>query len=583
MFPFKKKTPRTLRLLWFSINALPLVIRTCFQYWIHGPPRPTWTLSLAIFLQLLRSLLQMPSNTMATKEGSEAMKEQAKQGVDTVRSTIQLLANKHSASVDREVRLFTPHLQQWLQSRSLVVEPKIRIRPFPLNLVLSDSSRVLSQPHPWIHSIYPEIEQWNTQEIIDENDKDAWTHCVWGEWVYYRTQDTPSSTTSPAHTGKVVLYFHGGAYMLMSPEVHRNIVARLSAELDRPVFNVHYRLAPEHPYPAALHDAIASYVHLLRQGIPAENILVMGDSAGGHLALTLVLWLRDHEQLLEQLVQDDLQVLQEAGVNETPDDNKERNESHAIQKENSDESNQMKQTKGKEKEATKGSGSLSKPEAVVLFSPWGDVTMSLPSVSINHENDYLRLPEDMELVHAIVLGWTLFDLHPRWSDPKGAAERDELDQWIRAHPYLCPSLAGDLSTNLPPILAFTGGAELILSDSIALHLRSAHAEWDAAKLDQELESYTRMLANPTPALCSDHEVLDPYVRLIDGSSASESSISVEVYRDMFHVFSSFHFVKESKYSLDRMKEWLVAVQENGGRNPRSGLFWVDIHSDAQKS
>jgi len=91
----------------------------------------------------------------------------------------------------------------------------------------------------------------------------------------------------------VVLYLHGGAFCLGSPATHRSITTRLSVESGMPVWVPDYRLAPEHPYPAALDDAQCVYEALRRRGYAAERIVVAGDSAGATLALALALRLRD--------------------------------------------------------------------------------------------------------------------------------------------------------------------------------------------------------------------------------------------------------------------------------------------------
>jgi acetyl esterase/lipase len=89
-----------------------------------------------------------------------------------------------------------------------------------------------------------------------------------------------------------LLYLHGGGYFACSPETHRPITGGFARSgLD--VFAPAYRLAPEHPFPAAIDDAVAVYRGLLASGIPASGITVAGDSAGGGLAMALLLSLRD--------------------------------------------------------------------------------------------------------------------------------------------------------------------------------------------------------------------------------------------------------------------------------------------------
>ncbi|MFL6089112.1 MAG: alpha/beta hydrolase [Aeromicrobium sp.] len=102
---------------------------------------------------------------------------------------------------------------------------------------------------------------------------------VRGEWVEALGVNTRDSSA--------VLYLHGGAFLFGSPRTHRGMVAELSRLSGRSVFSVDYRLAPRHWFPAAADDALRAYSWLLACGIPADGIVVAGDSAGGHLALGL--------------------------------------------------------------------------------------------------------------------------------------------------------------------------------------------------------------------------------------------------------------------------------------------------------
>jgi monoterpene epsilon-lactone hydrolase len=96
-----------------------------------------------------------------------------------------------------------------------------------------------------------------------------------------------------ADPDRVILYLHGGGYSLGSLDSHRRLVAHLSIEAKARVLNVDYRLAPEHPYPAAVDDAVAAYRWLLGQGVSADRIAISGDSAGGGLTLATLLALKD--------------------------------------------------------------------------------------------------------------------------------------------------------------------------------------------------------------------------------------------------------------------------------------------------
>ena len=100
------------------------------------------------------------------------------------------------------------------------------------------------------------------------------------------------SKRAPQLSANAILFLHGGAYIIGSPASHRSITGRLAKLTGATVFVPDYRLAPEHPFPAALDDALACYGELVATGYAPERIAVAGDSAGGGLALSLCLQLR---------------------------------------------------------------------------------------------------------------------------------------------------------------------------------------------------------------------------------------------------------------------------------------------------
>ncbi len=105
-----------------------------------------------------------------------------------------------------------------------------------------------------------------------------------GEWV--RVKNAPDPATG------MLLYLHGGSYLYGSPRTHADTLARLALATGRPVLAPEYRLAPEHPYPAQLDDALAALAALETTGIARSRIVVAGESAGGNLVLALALALR---------------------------------------------------------------------------------------------------------------------------------------------------------------------------------------------------------------------------------------------------------------------------------------------------
>lgn len=106
---------------------------------------------------------------------------------------------------------------------------------------------------------------------------------VAGEWLI--PQDSSDH--------RVLCYLHGGSFILGLTSLHLGMVAYLAQKMGVRALLVDYRLAPEHPFPAALEDCVTAYRWLLDQGIFAQNVMVAGDSAGGNLALTTLMKVRD--------------------------------------------------------------------------------------------------------------------------------------------------------------------------------------------------------------------------------------------------------------------------------------------------
>ncbi|MFI5698255.1 alpha/beta hydrolase [Kribbella sp. NPDC051586] len=122
----------------------------------------------------------------------------------------------------------------------------------------------------------------------------------------------------------VILYLHGGSYVVGSARTGANLAAPLSRRSGVPAISLDYRLAPEHPFPAGVHDALAAYRELVEGG---QNVVIVGDSAGGGLALAALI-------------------------------------------------------------AARAEG-LAQPAGVVLLSPWTDVSLRSPSMDNRDEDDPL--------------------------------------------------------------------------------------------------------------------------------------------------------------------------------------------------
>ncbi len=194
--------------------------------------------------------------------------------------------------------------------------------------------------------------------------------------------------TTPQSDGRVVLYLHGGGYCVGSCDTHRALAAHIARAAGATSYVPEYRLAPEHPHPAALDDALTAYRWLLSQKFKPAQIAIGGDSAGGGLAVATALAIRD------------------AG--------------------------------------------LPQPAALILISPWVDLTLSGDSAKT-------RAARDPMLSHSIgaLWSWLYLGTHPA------------------NHP-LCSPLFANLA-GLPPMLIQVGSEEILLSDSQRLEQRAQSA------------------------------------------------------------------------------------------------------------
>ena len=167
-----------------------------------------------------------------------------------------------------------------MQSRAIGRALRLGFRPFvsrlpghPVSLrtarTAADAAARLIRSNPGVR----------VEQLVDaRTGSDSTTRPVVGEWV---------SPLGPRRGAGAILYLHGGGYVACSPRTHRPITMRLAVDSALPVLVPRYRLAPEHPFPAALFDALDAYRFLLARGIPGCRIVIAGDSAGGHLAASV--------------------------------------------------------------------------------------------------------------------------------------------------------------------------------------------------------------------------------------------------------------------------------------------------------
>ncbi|KAJ3324764.1 hypothetical protein HDV06_006072 [Boothiomyces sp. JEL0866] len=163
---------------------------------------------------------------------------------------------------------------------------------------------------------------------------------VYGEWIY-RQEDSDPELFPFIHKqrkdfDKILLLIHGGAFVLGSAPMYRRNAYDYTQNTSAAAFTISYRLAPQNPYPCPLIDCVSAYLHLL-ETYDSSKIILMGDSAGGSLALSTILVLRDM--------------------------------------------------------------GIKAPAGAVCLSPWVDLTHSFPSFQSNHGIDYLPdMPDDPRLL-----------------------------------------------------------------------------------------------------------------------------------------------------------------------------------------
>jgi monoterpene epsilon-lactone hydrolase len=160
------------------------------------------------------------------------------------------------------------------------------------------------QPQDLLGQIYA---QWATEMAAHPDMSIELLRIVFDDWqrataepdgVTYRHTDVGGVpgvlvTPSESDTSKMLVLMHGGGFALGSSASHRKLAGHLARECGAQAFVADFRLAPENPFPAAVHDGIRIWDALQEQGHRAQDITPVGDSAGGNLAISMVLKLKD--------------------------------------------------------------------------------------------------------------------------------------------------------------------------------------------------------------------------------------------------------------------------------------------------
>lgn len=232
-----------------------------------------------------------------------------------------------------------------------------------------------------------------------------------GEWI----------SVNRAHMKKyIILYCHGGGYSTGSRLYARTLTTKLASSTSMDVLSFDYRLAPEHPYPAAMEDAMAAWDYLMLLGYGARDVIIAGDSAGGNMALSLVLKLKEQGRLL--------------------------------------------------------------PRGLVLMSPWTDLTSSGKTHKTKAEVDPVLDAEYLErMIGNYIPGYRKQEEKNTEKDmEKGTKNGEETGLRVQEesagekildlkNPMISP-LFGDFA-GFPPTYIQVGENEILLSDSVMLHKR----------------------------------------------------------------------------------------------------------------
>ncbi|KAG9015245.1 hypothetical protein FRB90_004865 [Tulasnella sp. 427] len=192
-----------------------------------------------------------------------------------------------------EMTIVTTFMQNLSQHSGLTNWWLIRTMMYLLDRVPVPSSFVVRPVEFRVH-------KHNLPGILkDLDEQEDGSRVLGGEWIVDRRiwESRRMGYIASKHKGagdRVMLYLHGGAYCIFSAETHRLITANMFRSCGLRVFALNYRLAPETRFPGALQDSVLAYLHLIKElQVPPSHIIIAGDSAGGGLAVSTLLYLRD--------------------------------------------------------------------------------------------------------------------------------------------------------------------------------------------------------------------------------------------------------------------------------------------------
>ncbi|KAM3443721.1 hypothetical protein NHJ13734_001723 [Beauveria thailandica] len=353
------------------------------------------------------------------------------------------------------------------------------------------------------------------------------------EWIEMRAHANERKKTGDPGQ-RIILYFHGGGYYFGSVDEHRYQMQRHARKLKARVLAPRYRLAPQFPFPCGLQDCLAAYLHLLSSRDPS-TIILAGDSAGGGMAMAVLLILRNQN--------------------------------------------------------------LPLPAGAILISPWVDLTHSFKSLAGDAPMDYLptngfhhrpskawpppndddiaEIKRDAQQLKRVRIGTstpseTKVELTPEFEhkpderqyitldiDGKPVTIKDQIQLYttnaLLTHPLVSPVLQATLG-GLPPLLVMVGGGEILRDEQIYLAHKAANPQKYAPPIE-------RLSAR-------EKEQLDKF---------KPTDVQLQIWEDLCHVAPTLSFTRPAKFmyrSIAQFGAWLLARAQHRG---------IDIMDDDQIS
>ncbi|KAJ3213804.1 hypothetical protein HK099_007177 [Clydaea vesicula] len=477
----------------------------------QGLTRPTWSLQLQLSFHLLREQFAFPRHSIkylriAHDEASRLI-NLAPEGTSII--TVDI-------NIDRDSLLsFEKEASRFPISNEFPIPDEIDTAPF-----------------------YKLSGEWVIPDKITEPEpKIGWYEWAFGSFTKNKSdsklnniKDTIDNKKAKKKNNKMIYYIHGGAYLFGSVKLYRHLTGEIAKSTGCDVFAIDYRLAPESPFPASLHDVFAGYLYLTNPDHPAfanlaprqhsavdpDDIIIMGDSAGGGLTAALMCYLKNF-----------LRWPMRAPM-------------------------------------------IKLPSAVVLFSPWLDLGCCGKTWETNADYDWL--PSNARLIHKNLTprikspaNMYVFGYHPQrnfpvpvWNfplkkdvklskqsqlnlrknieklvktdnnnqivhDDKTIQKVDGKDilNWMVRHPLVSP-LYADLK-GMPPTLVQAGSCELLYDDAVEYNKRFKEHNKNNSKI---------------------------------------SSIKTEIYCDMVHMFQAMNWLPISKFAMKNVCKFINNLEDD---------------------